>query len=650
MFGKVRVIAGAASSLRVPTSSMADPAEFRLRSEFSNAELIRRLLALAWRYRRSCLKVLGLQVVLLTIGLSGLGLTGLGLDVIRDAVDETHATPPAWPFGWSPPPAWSSMERIGLIAGAILALALLRAGLNYLYGLLVARLVHVEIVYDLRNQVYRKLHRLSFRFFDANATGSIINRVTGDVQAVRMFVDGVLIQTIIMGLSLAVYLTYMLNLHVPLTLACLASTPLLWAASVAFSTRVRPMYVRNRELFDAMVLHLAEAVQGVHTVKGFGREPEVRAKFDRAAGAVLDQQRGIFWRVSLFSPFVGFISQVNLIVLLAYGGWLVVHDRLAFGTGLVVFAGLLQQFSGQVGNIATIANSIQQSLTGARRVFEVLDAPVEVDSRPGAVRLGRARGEVRFERVDFAYRAVEPVLRGIDFTAPPGRCVALVGATGAGKTATLALIPRFYDVTSGRITLDGHDLRDLDLEDLRRNIGIVFQESFLFSNTVAANIAFGHPGASREQIERAARVACAHDFIAALPQGYDTVLGELGADLSGGQRQRIALARAILLEPPILILDDPTAAIDPETELEILDAMDRAIEGRTTFIVAHRLSTLRRADLVVVLDKGRVVQTGTHEELMRAPGLYQRLARLQIIDDLSERDALLATDPGGGAS
>jgi len=280
-------------------------------------------------------------------------------------------------------------------------------------------------------------------------------------------------------------------------------------------------------------------------------------------------------------------------------------------------------------------------------VFEVLDAPIEVRSRPDALRLERARGAVAFEDVGFDFQELDPVLRDLSFRVEPGQCVAVVGATGAGKSSMLSLLPRFYDVTAGRITLDGQDLRDLELEDLRRNIGIVFQESFLFSNSVAANIAFGHPDASREQIERAARIACAHDFITALPQGYETVLGEHGVNLSGGQRQRLALARAILLEPSILILDDPTAAIDPETEQGILEAMDRAIAGRTTFIVAHRLSTLRRADLIVVLEKGRIVQTGTHADLIRRPGLYQRLARLQIVDDLAERDAIIATGEGG---
>jgi ABC-type multidrug transport system fused ATPase/permease subunit len=395
-----------------------------------------------------------------------------------------------------------------------------------------------------------------------------------------------------------------------------------------------------------MVRNLAESIQGVPVTKGFGREAEDRAKFERSNDAVLEQQRGIFWRVSLFSPAVGFLTRVNMIVLLGYGGWLVARDRLPLGAGLVVFAGLLEQFSGQVNNLVNVVNSVQQSLIGARRVFEILDAPIEIQARPGARRCPRLRGAVRFDHVSFAYDPHEAVLRDIDLAVAPGQCVAVLGPTGAGKSALMSLIPRFYDPTAGRVLLDGIDARDLDPDELRRNIGLVFQESFLFSHTVAANIAFGAPQATREQIERAARIAAAHDFILQLKDGYETVLGESGATLSGGQRQRLALARAILLEPAILLLDDPTAAIDSQTEHEIFEALDRAIAGRTTFIVAHRLSTLRRADFIVVMDDGRIVQRGTHAELMRVPGPYLHVANLQLVDS-RELQALGA--PGGTA-
>jgi ATP-binding cassette subfamily B protein len=240
---------------------------------------------------------------------------------------------------------------------------------------------------------------------------------------------------------------------------------------------------------------------------------------------------------------------------------------------------------------------------------------------------------VAFENVSFAYAGSNEVVRNIDLTVKPGQCVAILGATGAGKSVLMSLIPRFFDVTSGRLTVDGIDVRRLDLDDLRRNIGVVFQESFLFSHTVAANIAFGHPEATRAQVEKAARIAAAHDFIMALPKGYETVLGESGMSLSGGQRQRLAIARAVLLEPSILLLDDPTAAIDSQTEHEIFEALENAIAGRTTFIVAHRLSTLRRADFIIVMENGRIVQTGTHAELMRVPGPYLHVANLQLVDN-----------------
>jgi ABC-type multidrug transport system fused ATPase/permease subunit len=606
------------------TMSMNAPA-------LSNGKLVRRLFGLAWRYRLHCLRVLVVQIALLTMGISGLSLTGVGIDYIKHRMDGTPLAdnvlhlhlPESWPY-------W---QVLGLLAGIILVLAVCRAYLNYAYAVSVNRLVQQRLVVDLRGEVYDKLQRLSFRFFDANNTSSIITRVTSDVQSVRMFVDQVLIQSVIMVISLTVYLIYMMSLSPSLTLACLATTPVLWILTAWHTRRTQPEYAQNRTLVEKMVQNFVESLQGIAVTKGFGREAEDRARFQAANDAVLAQQQIIFWRVSLFSPAIGFLTRINMMVLLGYGGWLVIQGQLLLGTGLIVFAGLLEQFSGQVNNIATIVNSVQQSLIGARRVFEILDAPIEVKNAPDAVRRPRLRGEVSFEHVSFAYDGAAAVVRDIDLTVKAGECVAILGATGAGKSVLMSLVPRFFDPTAGRVLLDGIDARQIDLDDLRRNIGLVFQESFLFSNTVAANIAFGHPGATREQVERAASIAAAHDFIMALPKGYDTVLGEGGSSLSGGQRQRLAIARAVLLEPPILLLDDPTAAIDSETEHEIFEALDRAIAGRTTFIVAHRLSTLRRADFVIVMERGRIVQRGTHEQLMREPGPYLHVASLQLVDN-----------------
>ena len=606
----------------------------------TNGALVRRLFALTWRYRRGCVKVLTIQLVLLSMGIAGLSFTGLGIDYIRHKIEGS-------PLGDNPlhltlPDEWPPLQVLAMLAGLILVLALTRALLNYTYSVSINKLVQQQLVVDLRGQVYDKLQRLSFRFFDANTTGSIITRVTGDVQAVRMFVDQVLMQSVIMGISLTVYLVYMLSLSPGLTVACLATTPVLWYASTWFSRKIQPHYARNRTLTEKMVQTLAESIQGIAVTKGFGREREDREKFERANRACYEQQRGIFWRVSLFSPAIGFLTRVNMMVLLGYGGWLVAQGELPLGTGLVVFSGLLEQFSGQVNNIANVVNSVQQSLIGARRVFEILDAPVEVQSAADAVRCPRLRGDVQLENVSFVFPGTtvsgeprartEPALDGVDLTVQAGQCVAILGPTGSGKSVLMGLIPRFHDPTSGRVLIDGIDARRLHLDDLRRNIGMVFQESFLFSNTIAANIAFGHPEATPEQIQRAARIAAAHDFIMAMPKGYDTILGERGNSLSGGQRQRLALARAILMEPAILLLDDPTAAIDSETEEEIFEALDRAIAGRTTFIVAHRLSTLRRADFIIVMERGRIVQQGTHEKLIGQPGPYLSVANLQLVD------------------
>lgn len=597
----------------------------------SNGALVRRLVALAWRYRLHCLQVLAIQLVLLTLGILGLSFTGVGIDYIRHKIEGTPLTPNQLHLPL--PDSWPYWQVLGMLAGLILLFALGRAWLNYTYAVSVNRLVQQRLVVDLRGEVYDKLQRLSFRFFDANTTSSIITRVTSDVQSVRMFVDQVLIQSVIMVISLTVYFIYMASLSPALTLACLATTPLLWLLSAWHTRRTQPEYAQNRTLVEKMVQIFVESIQGIAVTKAFGREAEARAKFDAANNAVLQQQKLIFWRVSLFSPAIGFITRINMMVLIGYGGWLVIEGRLPLGTGLVVFAGLLEQFSGQVNNVATIVNSVQQSLIGARRVFEILDAPVEVKSAPQAVRRPKLRGDVEFQRVSFAYDGAEAVVRDVDLTVRAGQCVAILGATGAGKSVLMSLVPRFFDPTAGRILIDGIDAREIELDDLRRNIGVVFQESFLFSNTVAANIAFGHPEATRGQIEKAARIAAAHEFIVKLPQGYDTVLGESGNSLSGGQRQRLAIARAVLLEPAILLLDDPTAAIDSETEQEIFAALDRAIAGRTTFIVAHRLSTLRRADFIIVLEHGRIVQRGTHEQLMREPGPYLHVASLQLVDD-----------------
>lgn len=589
-----------------------------------------------------------LQLLLLALGLAGLSFTGLGIDYLRSVLQpEAPAVP--WPLGLRPPETWKPFSVLAGIAGIVIAAALLRAFLTWWAGVTLADLVHRKVVPQLQVAVFAKLQRLSFRFFDQQSSGAIINRATGDIQAVRTFVDTVLVQSLVTVISLVVYVAYMVAIHPGLTGACLATLPLLWGACIVFSRMVHPEYVHNRTLFDRMILNLAECVQGVGVIRGFAREREMRARFQAANQAVQQQQQRIFWRVSIFSPTIDLLTQINLVVLLVYGGHLVISGSLPLGAGLVVFAGLLQQFSNQVSTTAQIANGVQESLTGARRVFEILDAPLGVHSPTKPVALPRCEGRVEFDRVSFDYVEGNSVLREVSFSIAPGQCVAIVGETGSGKSALLSLIPRFYDPSAGRVLIDGHDVRTLDLETLRRHVSVVFQESFLFSDTVAANIAFGRPEATREDILAAARIAQADGFISSLVHGYDTILGESGVDLSGGQRQRLAIARALLSNPSVLLLDDPTAAIDPETEHEILAAIERAIENRTTFIVAHRLSTLQRADLILVLERGRIVQAGTHAELLHQEGPYRRAAVLQMVDQESRRLLDRAVAPASAA-
>ncbi|MBC8114489.1 MAG: ABC transporter ATP-binding protein, partial [Candidatus Saccharimonas sp.] len=381
---------------------------------------------------------------------------------------------------------------------------------------------------------------------------------------------------------------------------------------------------------DKLILRLSENVQGIQVVKGFAREEDEIARFREANRAVKDQKYGIFWRLSLYQPTMGFLTQINQLIVIGYGGALVIRGELPLGAGLFVFANLIHEFANQVGQIINIANSIQSSLTGAERVFAVLDAEIEIQSPPDAIRLPKVRGAVTFEHVGFAYTDGELTLEDISLDIAPGECIGIVGETGSGKTTLLNLIARLYDATSGRVLVDGIDVRQLDLNDLRRNIGIVFQESFLFSNTVAANIAFGQPGAELERVEDAAKLAAAHEFIADLPEGYDSLIGEHGSNLSGGQRQRLAIARALLLDPPILLLDDATAAVDPETEHEIQQAIATAQHGRTTILVSNRISALKRTDRLYVLHQGRIVESGSHAELMQLDGEYAKLSRIQL--------------------
>jgi ATP-binding cassette subfamily B protein len=592
----------------------------------ATAPTLRRLLGIAWSHRTDCLQLLGLQLILVVFTVAVFVLTGIAIDFIRHCAD-ANVPAPSLPFFI--PKDSDNVATLWWLSGGIVIVALLRAALSFVFGLVSVRFMHGRIVVNLRAQVFAKLQQLSFRFFDSNASGSIINRVTSDAHSVRIFIEGVLLQLAIITVTLAVCSVYMFRTDWRLTLACLSVLPLqIWFA-VRFSKKVRPAYEENRDLMDRMVLGFSENVQGIQVVKGFSLEGRVLGRFAGWSEDIRVQKRKVFGEIALFWPVIDGLNRLSMIILLGYGGWMVMQGQISLGTGLVTFAGLLQQFATQVTTVAAVVDNAQVSLAGAKRIFEILDTDPGVASQPDARSPGRFLGRVTFDNVSFEYNENATVLKDVNFVAEPGRRIAIAGATGSGKSALLSLIPRFYDPRDGRVLLDGHDVRTLPLPELRRQVGMVFQENFLFSNTIAANIAFGHPDASQERIERAAKIAGAHDFIMAFPEGYETFLGEGGVNLSGGQRQRLAIARALLLEPTVLLLDDPTSAIDAETEKEIMEAMEAAMEGRTTFIVAHRLSTLRRADLILVLDRGRLIQQGTHEQLMAEDGHYRRAILIQ---------------------
>ncbi len=602
--------------------------------ELGNGQVIRRLLGLTWHYRFGCIRIIFFQFMLLGITVLSLGLTGRGIDYIHSAINP-DVKPPSWPGGWIPPPSWPPMAILSIIGGSIFLFALIRAWLTYSNNLTSVKVIQQGMVVNLRAMVYDKLQRLSFRFFDEKASGTLITRVTSDVQQMRAFVDSVVIQTIILLVSVATYFLYMIRIHKGLTLVSLAVLPIIAISTIVFSRRVKPAYRRDRDLVDTMVLNLSESIFGMHVIKGFSREAEIAARFNVDNRAVWAQKQKIFWLVSVFSPSVELLTRISTIAVLAYGGWLCFHGQLPLGEGLIVFLGLLQRLTDQVNVLSNITDSVQQSLAAARRVFEVMDMEPEVKNPDKPVAKPLIRGKVTFRHASFSYNAGTEVLSDLDIEIQPGQSVGILGTTGSGKSTLLSLIPRFYDVTSGSILIDDVDIRQLNLGELRRQVGMVFQESFLFSNTVSANIAFGRPDASPDAIERAARMASAHNFITQLPHGYETVLSEGGSNLSGGQRQRLAIARAILTEPPILLLDDPTAAVDAETEGEILDAIEGAKKGRTTFLVTHRLSALRRMDLIMVMHHGKIEQLGTHAQLLACRGPYRRAARIQLGEDFA---------------
>ncbi|MDX2116449.1 MAG: ABC transporter ATP-binding protein [Planctomycetota bacterium] len=613
-------------------------------------ELMRRLLALAWRHRRVAWPAVLATVVFQVFTLAGLAGQGLAIDVIREKLDP-GAPAAAWPLGLRPPSEWGLAATVGVVAAAVLVLSAAAGVARFFIRVCDERFVQACVV-DLRQRLYEKLQRLPFGFFDTIDTGQVINRVTGDSQQVRAFIQGIMIRAGIAAITLAIFLGYMISTHPLLTLACAVVYPLQVAVMTRYSRVTKPRYLEQSKQADVMVKALQESIAGVRVVRVFGRERERQGLFVRLCERLRDQAMDIAGTQSRHMPFVGASNIVAQATLLGLGGLLVIkgpaEGGIALGT-FWVFRGLLERLASQADAIVSIIGETPEALAGAERVFKLLDLPVIADGTeeletgaggpgvPGVPGVRGVRGaEIEFRDVTFGYDPAKPVLHGVSFRVRAGETVAIVGPTGSGKTTLLSLIARFYDPQAGRVLIDGRDVRTIRVADLRRAIGMVFQEPFLFSNTVAANVAFGRPEADEEEIRRATDIAAASGFIDELPEGLRTIIGERGVSLSGGQRQRLTIARALLVDPRVLIFDDATGSIDALTESEIQAAMEEVMRGRTAFVVAHRLSTLRRADRILVLEKGRIIDSGSHEELMSRAGHYRAAALIQLALDEAE--------------
>ncbi len=533
----------------------------------------------------------------------------------------------------------SGAENALLAAGAFIVLFAVTRGLFSFIQAYMAEKTSQGVAFDFRNEIFSKIQRLSFSYYDQNQTGQLMIRATDDVEKVRLFIAQGLVLTAQAFILLIGTIIILLLTNFKLTLVVLPILPVALFVFMLFGKVSQPLFVTFQIKLSRLNTILQENMAGVKVVKAFNREALEQKRFDVATDDLFEQGMKVARTFSVLFPVIFLISQIGQVTILYFAGRQILGGTLNLGEYQKFSLYVIYVFF-PLGQLGFIISLMAQAGASADRIFDILDTDSDIKNKPDAIELPDIRGNVEFRDVTFRYfQSGEPVLRKVSFRAEPGQTVALLGATGSGKTTIINLIPRFYDASEGTILIDGHDVRDVTLDSLRSQIGIVLQETNLFSGTIRDNIAFGRPHATLEQVIEAAKAAAAHDFIMAFPEGYDTEVGERGTTLSGGQKQRVAIARALLLNPSLLILDDSTSSVDLMTEYHIQKALDRLMKGRTSFVIAQRITTVLNADKILVLDKGGIVAEGTHAELMETSPIYAEIYHSQLVGDVEIDEA-----------